>query len=242
MPGRLVLKPKAVFFDFYNTLVRFWPPLDEIQQAACAELGLKVSKEGIRRGYVRADEFMSEENANRSLSERSDQERADFFAVYEQLILGGAGINASISLARDAWVMASQVPKDFALFEDVLPGLEMLKTRGLVTGLISNLRRDMPVLCEQLGLAPYLDFSITSAEAGAEKPHNRVFLAALERAKVDPEDAVHVGDQYKADALGARAVGITPVLIDREGWYEHIDDCTRISSLPELDSLLANGL
>ena len=24
---------KAISFDFYNTLVRFWPPLDEIQQA-----------------------------------------------------------------------------------------------------------------------------------------------------------------------------------------------------------------
>ena len=28
---------KSISFDFYNTLVQFWPPLDEIQQAACRE-------------------------------------------------------------------------------------------------------------------------------------------------------------------------------------------------------------
>ena len=36
---------KAVSFDFYNTLVRFWPPLEEIQQAACHELGLSVQED-----------------------------------------------------------------------------------------------------------------------------------------------------------------------------------------------------
>ena len=38
---------KAVSFDFYNTLVRFWPPLEEIQQAACHELGLTVEEDAI---------------------------------------------------------------------------------------------------------------------------------------------------------------------------------------------------
>ena len=236
------MKTKAVFLDFYNTLVRFWPPLDEIQQAACSELGLNAPKEGIRRGYVRADEYMSEEGAKRPLAERNEDERDEFFAAYEQIVLRGAGLEVSLQLARDVWKMAIQVPKDFTLFDDVISGLELLRQRNVVTGLISNLRRDMTVLCEQLGLSAYLDFVVTPVEAGAEKPDNRVFLAALERAQVDPAEAVHVGDQYKADAQGARAVGITPVLMDREGWHQHIDDCPRIASLPELDLLLANGL
>jgi HAD superfamily hydrolase (TIGR01549 family) len=233
---------KAVFLDFYNTLVRFWPPLDEIQQASCNELGLNVSKEGIRKGYVRADEFMSEENSKRTLAVRSQAERDDFFAAYEQLILKEAGLEVSFQLARQVWQMAIQVPKDFALFDDVLPGLELLKKRNVATGVISNLRRDMTSLCEQLGLSPYLDFAVTSAEVGAEKPHAPVFLEALKRANVEPGEAVHVGDQYIADAQGARAVGITPVLMDREGWQSNISDCTRIASLPELDRLLENGL
>ena len=62
---------KAVFLDFYNTLVRFWPPLDEIQHAACDEFGLKVSNQGILKGYSVADEFMSSENAKQPLTVRT---------------------------------------------------------------------------------------------------------------------------------------------------------------------------
>ena len=233
---------KAVFLDFYNTLVRFWPPLDEIQHAACDEFGLKVSNQGILKGYSVADEFMSSENAKQPLAVRTPEERSRFFAEYEQKILGGAGLDVSLHLAEQVWEMAIQVPKDFILFDDVLPGLELLEKRGIVLGVISNLRRDMKELCKQLGLEPYLSFCITSAEAGAEKPHPPVFHAALKRAKVSASEAVHVGDQYQADVQGAKAVGIIPVLLDRQGWYADLNDCVRISSLPELDQLLADGL
>ena len=134
------------------------------------------------------------------------------------------------------------MPKDLSLFDDVVPALERLKQRGIILGVISNLRRDMDELSQQLGLQPYLDFSVTSLEAGAEKPHPPIFLAALQRAQVSPEEAVHVGDQYEADVQGAKAVGIIPVLLDREGWYDNVNDCFRIASLPDLDGLLTKGL
>lgn len=232
---------KAIFLDFYNTLVRFWPPLDEIQQASCREYGLNVSKEGVRRGYALADEFMSKENAQKPLATRTSQERDEFFAEYERLVIKGADIDVTLPLAAQVWKMAIQVPKDFILFEDTLPALEALKSRGLVLGVITNLRRgDMEDLCNQLGLGPYLDFSVTSADAGAEKPHPPVFLDALKRASISPQEALHVGDQYEADVLGARGVGITPVLLDREGFNQDIKDCPRITSLPELAQLIDN--
>jgi HAD superfamily hydrolase (TIGR01549 family) len=233
---------KAVFLDFYNTLVRFWPPLDEIQQAACRELGLNVSKEGVRKGYVLADDFMSQENAVLPLADRNPEERGRFFAEYERLILQGAGIDVTTRLAEQVWQMAIQVPKDFDLFEDVVPGLDLLKKRGITLGVISNLRQDMDQLCRKLGLEPYLNFCVTSAEAGAEKPHPPIFLAALKRAQVSPEEAVHVGDQYRSDVEGAKAVGIVPVLIDREELNGNVNDCSKIATLPELDKLLEDGL
>jgi len=232
---------KAVFFDFYNTLVRFWPPLDEIQQASCQELGLRVSKEGINRGYALADVYFNQENERRPLALRTETERLDFFARYEQLILEHAGLPVSLGLAKQIWQIAISVPKDFVPFEDVVPALARLHERGYRLGILSNLRRDMTLLSQQLGLAPYLDFCISSTEAGAEKPHPPIFLAALKRASVAPGEAVHVGDQHRSDVLGARAVGIHPVLIDRDGWHPKLDDCPRIASLRELESLLANA-
>ncbi len=229
---------RAIFFDFYNTLVRFWPPLEEIQEASCRELGLLVTKEGIRQGYLQADQFFNEENAASSLSLRSPQEREGFFATYEQLILEGAGLDVSLGLASQVWDLASEVPKDLVLFDDVIPAFKVLKGRKLALGVLSNLRMDTDSLCRSLGLDSYLDFFLTSSDAGAEKPHPPIFKAALARAEVEPAEALHVGDQYQSDVLGAQAVGIRPVLLDRDGWHHDVKDCVKIKSLLDLDGVL----
>ena len=229
---------KAISFDFYNTLVRFWPPLDEVQQAACRELGLHVPKKAIRQGYSVADVYFNEENALNPLGSRSPLDRSDFFARYEQIILENAQVPVSLGLAKQIWEMAMTIPKDFVPFEDTIPALAALRERGYRLGVLSNLRRDMEQLCQQLGLASYLDFCISPEEAGAEKPHPPMFLAALERAAVSAPEAVHVGDQYQSDVLGAQAVGMHGVLLDRDGWLDDITDCPKISSLTELGSLL----
>ena len=104
--------------------------------------------------------------------------------------------------------------------------------------MISNMDRRGDELAESLGLAPYLDFAVTSLEAGAEKPHPPIFRAALERADVEPDSAVHVGDQTTSDVEGARAVGINPVLLDRDGTRPDFRDCPRIEGLMELPGIL----
>ena len=103
---------KAVSFDFYNTLVRFWPPLEEIQQAACHKLGLTVSEQSITHGYAVADVLFNRENEDRPLSQRTDKERLEFFGRYEQLILETSGVPVSLDLAQKVWNMAMAVPKD----------------------------------------------------------------------------------------------------------------------------------
>jgi len=47
-----------------------------------------------------------------------------------------------------------------------------------------------------------------------------------------------VGDQYQIDVVGARGVGITPVLIDRYNLNPDVSDCVRIASLSELGQYL----
>ncbi len=232
---------KAIFFDFYNTLARFWPPLEQIQQASCRELGFNVSPEDITLGYSVADIYFNRENEISPLARRSDAERLAFFARYEQILLESAGLSVSLDLARQIWQIAINVPKDFILFDDTLASLKGLSEQGYRIGLISNLRRDMNQLCRNLGLAPYVEFCLTSADAGAEKPDPAVFIAALERARVSPDEAIHVGDQPRSDVVGAKAAGIHPVLLDRGGWQTGIKDCVRISGLAELDLLLADA-
>jgi HAD superfamily hydrolase (TIGR01509 family) len=73
---------------------------------------------------------------------------------------------------------------------------------------------------------------VTSAGAGARKPDPEIFRRALELAGCAPEEALHVGDTPEEDAAGARAAGITPLLIDRSGGGGDI------SSLAEIDQHL----
>ena len=230
---------KAIFFDFYNTLVRFWPPLDQIQQASCYEFGFQIDPEAIGFGYSVADLFFNRENEIKPLATRTEDERLDFFARYEQILLDNAGLSVTTDLARQIWQIAISVPKDFIPFDDTVTALQQLKGQGYRIGVISNLRRDMDELCRNLGMAPYLDFCLTSAEVGVEKPDPAIFVAALERAGVNPLEAVHVGDQPRSDLVGARGAGLHAVLLDRGNWHQEMDNCVRISKLDELFDLLA---
>ena len=232
---------KAVFFDLYNTLMRFWPPLEEIQQTACRQTGLEVTLEGITRGYALADDYFSRENARYPLFKRSSGERDGFFSEYERLILEGAGIDASSELALQVWRRAYSIPKELVLFDDVPLGLKALRERGLILGALSNLRPEMRGQMDRAGLLKLLDFVITSQEAGAQKPFAPIFQAALERAGAEPHEAVHVGDQYHADVMGARSVGIRPVLMDRREAYKNVKDCPRVQDVLELVKLFEDG-
>jgi putative hydrolase of the HAD superfamily len=234
-------KVKAVFFDFYNTLARFWPPVEEIQVASCREIGLSVTREGILKGYHVADDYFNRENARASLSDRPEGDREEFFAQYEQMVLLGAGVAVTLSLARQVWRLTTLVPKEFAAFEDAAPSLRSLKKKGLTLGVISNINRDLEPMLEKMGLAQYLDFWVTSKEVGAEKPHPLVYMAALQKAKVEPGESAHVGDQIYSDVEGARAVGIRPVLIDRHGWHEDMEGVRRVRGLGEVEAVVETG-
>ncbi|MBF8266993.1 MAG: putative hydrolase of the superfamily [Dehalococcoidia bacterium] len=229
---------RAVFFDFYNTLARFHPPREELQAVACGQFGIRTSPRNITRGYFLADAFMAREVARLPLRERAPRDRRDFFAQYQRLILQGAGVQVSLNTAAEIFDRLGQISYDYALFEDVSPTLDALKGKGLKLGLISNIGGDMEKVCENLGLAKYLDFVITSQDVSSEKPHPAIFLEALRRAQVEPQEAMHVGDQYESDVKGAMAVGIHPVLLDRDGMSTRVQECPRIEGLMELLELV----
>lgn len=229
---------RAVFFDFYNTLGRFDPPREEIQADACAEFGIGVTHEGITRGYAVADAFMAREAARQPIWARSESARDDFFGEYERLLLGGAGVEVSRELALRVFARVRDTQRGFALYDDVLGALADLKWRGIVLGMITNNPGDVNALCRELGLFPAMDFAVSSEEVGAGKPDPAIFLEALRRAGTEARETLHVGDQYETDVQGARAVGIHPVLLDRDDMNADVTDCPRILGLGELPSLV----
>ena len=206
---------KAVFFDLYNTLARFWPPREQIQAQACADFGYTVTPDGIATGYLRADAFMSRENARSQVQRRSAADQLAFFTEYERLILEGAGFDVPPSVAGRIWVRVRELPYGLTLFDDVAEVLPRLRAAGYVTGVITNMSSTGAQVAHDLGLDAYADFVVTSGEVGQGKPHAPIYLTALARANVSPSEAIHVGDSVSGDVEGAMAVGITPVYINR---------------------------
>ncbi|PIU57415.1 MAG: hypothetical protein COS88_01160 [Chloroflexi bacterium CG07_land_8_20_14_0_80_51_10] len=225
---------KAVFFDLFNTLVHYDPLPEAHQGRACGECGIEVAKDDLRRGYWAANDFFTQENARLSVEKRSEKEKYALWIGYETTLLREAGVDVSRELVIQILEKLQQVKQKVVLFDDTLSTLTLLRSQGLTLGLISNLDRSLEQFCAEVGLTAHLDFVLTSHEVGFDKPHPQIFNAALERAQVQASEAIHVGDQYHSDVVGARGVGIKPLLLDRDGLFENYNDCQRIGSLAEV--------
>jgi len=225
---------KAVFFDFYNTLVDYDPPREETQSKVLGELGIKVNPKALRRPIMVADDFLSQEHARLSLGKRSKEETMALYGQYQGMILREAGLEASAELIGNILKKWMSIDLKMALYKDVAPALDELKERGLTLGLISNVDRDISADYEKLGLGNWLQLKITSQDVGFSKPHPEIFQAALKQAGVKPAEAIYVGDQYQIDVVGANGAGMRGILIDRNGFFEDITDSPRIRSLAEV--------
>lgn len=229
---------RAVFFDLYNTLVGFDPPREVVQGRALDPFGLETNKTGIDAGYALADALMAEQTAQAPLSALSPDAQAAFFARYEQLVLRGAGHDVDLETAGEIWRSVRRQEYGFALYEDVPPALDTLRSAGYVVGVVTNMSRPGDDVAESMGFRDRVDFTLSSMDVGASKPDPKMFMAALARAGVSANAAAHVGDQIETDIEGARAAGINPVLIDRHAASVNYDACPRITSLAELPAVL----
>ena len=231
---------RAVFFDWYNTLAQYEPPREQLQSQALQEFGINASPRELERGLMIADRNYFEESARSPIRERSPEEQGMIYIQYQKTLLSEAGVNVPEELILKIMDRLQQLygGLTFAIFDDVLSTLKELKKQNFTTGLLTNLPSGIDSICENLGVKLYLDFIVTSAEAGADKPNPAIFRLALERAGVKSTEAVHIGDQYHLDVIGARGVGINTILLDRFDFYPDVNDCPRIQSLTELAEYL----
>ena len=229
---------KAVFFDLFQTLVRYEPPREELQARALGDFGIKVAPETLLRPLAVADEYIYEEIARSSLSRRSKEEQMAVWVGYESRLLAEAGIEADKPVVLGLLDKMRGFDMQMVLYDDVLPALTDLKGRGLRLGLISNFDQDITALFDKLGLSPLLEVVVTSRDTGYNKPHPEIFKAALQRAGVDAAEAAYVGDQYRVDVEGANGVGMKGILLDRNGYYPEMTGSPRLQSLAQVAEYL----
>jgi FMN phosphatase YigB (HAD superfamily) len=110
---------------------------------------------------------------------------------------------------------------DWRLHPEAEGVLGQLAARGCTCGLVSNWGPSGRRIAERLGLDRHCGVMIFSAEVGCEKPSAEIFTLALRRLSAPAQAALHVGDNYWDDVVGARRAGILPLLVDRVGRLPH---------------------
>jgi putative hydrolase of the HAD superfamily len=227
---------EAVFFDAGNTLLKPHPSMEEVCLEVLESHGLTVSAEELGLGLKNSEKYYEDRYWTDDTFWASEREAAEMWTRLYALLMRELGVPDPEGMGA---VMYDEFGKSsrWALFDDVLPALRALSGMGMLMGIISNWDARLSSLCLELDLAHYLHFVISSACVGRVKPEPSIFELALGRAGVQAGQAVHVGDHYYADVLGARGAGLTPVLIDRSG-HARTFDCLVISSLTELPALI----
>ena len=218
------MRYRTVLFDAGGVLVA---PNWERASAALARHGVSVAPEVL----ARAEPFVKQQlDVAPTVRTTSDAQRGYLFF---DLILKQAGIEADE--ATDAALAELKAFNDTegtwdVVAPDAVDTLTRLRAAGCRIAVVSNTNGTLRRMFRRVELEPHLDVVVDSTEEGIEKPDPRLFDIALARTGGTRDATIHCGDLYQVDVVGARAAGLTAVLLDPAGLYPNAD-CPRVTSL-----------
>ena len=189
----------AVLLDLYDTIA--WSDWRAWQERLALELDISFTDLGRAFDVTRP---------SRSVGTNADA-TADLEAVIQ-----AAGVTVSRARLTELRELESnEIERSLHLYEDALPVVRELRSRGVRTALVSNCSHNTRPGVDRLRLDEVFDSVILSFEARARKPDPAIYRAAL-RALGDPAPAraVFVDDQAPY-CDGAAALGLDTYLILR---------------------------
>jgi putative hydrolase of the HAD superfamily len=119
------------------------------------------------------------------------------------------------------------VPGALALLQALKPMYKI----GIVT---NNRTAEQQEKLRHLGMSHLVDALITSEDVGVLKPDPAIYAQALQRLGATPAETVMVGDNWQADVVGALAVGIRPVWLNRLVVVRPLPEVAELASLEPL--------
>ena len=183
----------AVTLDAYGTLLELDRPVERLREALRAR--------GVERSCGEVARAFRSENA--------------YYAAHKLDAREEAGLARLRAVCAQVFVAALDAELDFAdAFTDALcfrplPGVPeavaRVRAHGVALAVVSNWDISLPDHLAGAGIR--VDAVVTAAAAGVPKPSGRPLLAALERLRVAPDRALHVGDTEE-DAAAAAAAGV----------------------------------
>jgi HAD superfamily hydrolase (TIGR01662 family) len=115
--------------------------------------------------------------------------------------------------------------------DHVLHELKKRYKLGVVTNTTTSGEEHVRTALKKIGIERDFDVIVTSVDVGYEKPHEKIFLTALRKLCVKPNEAVMVGNRISKDVLGANKLGMTSILYK---WNErYLDKITSNLEKPD---------
>ena len=126
----------------------------------------------------------------------------------------GVGDDDAVQLVDD--LHANSKTWTMAAYPEAPAVLDELRAVGVRVVVCSNWDWDLDRAVDAAGLSDRVDALVTSAQAGARKPHPRIYRCALEVAGAPPAHVLFAGDSWRPDVEGPLAGGMRAVHVARE--------------------------
>lgn len=225
---------KAILFDLDDTLYDYSP----VHKKALAEVykilkdEINISKKKFERLFKLAKEDIKHELAGTA----SSHNRVLYFQRLIEKTHNTVRPRLILKLYHAYW---DAFLKNMKLRKGTLETLKELQRQNIKIALVTDLTTQIQLRkIHKLKITKYIDYLITSEEAGSEKPHSIMFLLALNKLNLLPKEVIMVGDNLIADIEGANSVGIDSVAITKKKIKSDKEDYKKpnfvIKKIPEV--------
>lgn len=227
----------VIFFDVGYTLVDIYPSVPQIMLRALKEIGITPSAERLQAAWDAGAQKYAQDSATATFEPSEAYDRARELDYRRQLLveLGMPSEARARQLLEHENAIYDQ-PGTVRLYAETRETLDRLRAAGYRLGIISNWSWNLRARCRQIGIADFFEMILASAYAGCYKPNPAIFKLALDSMQASPGRSLHVGDDYRADVLGATGAGLDAVWVYRGEGKPY--DCLTIRNLLELPPLL----
>lgn len=146
-------------------------------------------------------------------------------SVFQRLLIS---LRAGEHVGRIGRLFRQLSLKELTIRPYVAPLFDALRCSGTKTGIVSNTE----AVLTQFDLARFpillaADTVVLSSDVGVRKPDPQIFRLALERLHAEPASAVFIGNDWTADILGARGVGLRAIHV-----YDDTTDRAMVTNTP----------
>ena len=222
---------RAITLDLDDTLWPIGPVIVRAEEKLWSWLGENYPK--IPETFTPEESIALREQVMRKHWKQSHDFRFLRKTVLEHM---AERVGYSSDLVDDAFDVFDRARNDVELFSDVLPTLATLGEHFALVA-VTNGNANL----ERIGIRHLFRDVVTAVDVGAAKPARPIFVEAVNRAGVNAEEALHVGDHPDIDIDGARKAGMRTAWMNRhgDGWPKHIapPDVT-VSRIEELITVL----